>query len=397
MKNLATLESRGEFPALIEGLRNLVEQDRRAVTQKWVKHWMARRWRNLFLSEAVKDPVALAAATGIGDTRPARERIARRFLFDSSTEEWTEELPPVEVDKVPNTTLVLSPGLLTGFLPQRAFGKTLVAIGQRYDMPVVRALNNPLRSSEANVADLERTFDQGLGLSATGEPLTSGRRPGKIMLIGYSKGCVDGFRYLVTHPEIKSRIACFYNWAGPVLGTPIADRGEAVLRKLARIGVDAKGIRGNPPKLVKRLLPAAAWKRFFERAEEYDIPGAIHSLTTRYGEAFFAEHGELLDSMNIPFFFLAGVTSFWKVPLSQKLAYLDLAKSDPHNDMQVPASRAKVDLPMASHLSLVRGHHWDMAYPSFSRFKLSNGFHAFPRGAALAAMVQLAAELGLID
>jgi len=72
MKNLATLESRGEFPALIEGLRNLVEQDRRAVTQKWVKHWMARRWRNLFLSEAVKDPVALAAATGIGDTRPAR-------------------------------------------------------------------------------------------------------------------------------------------------------------------------------------------------------------------------------------------------------------------------------------------------------------------------------------
>jgi hypothetical protein len=54
---------------------------------------------------------------------------------------------------------------------------------------------------------------------------------------------------------------------------------------------------------------------------------------------------------------------------------------------------------MATHIAMLHGHHWDIAYPPFPRgIRLTspNLDHRFPRKAALVAVWLLLAELGLI-
>lgn len=66
--------------------------------------------------------------------------------------------------------------------------------------------------------------------------------------------------------------------------------------------------------------------------------------------------------------------------------------------MQLTSANAFLPMPMATHLGVLRGHHWDLAYPSFRKRRwLNNTYHPFPKEAALVAIVTLAAELGLID
>jgi hypothetical protein len=71
---------------------------------------------------------------------------------------------------------------------------------------------------------------------------------------------------------------------------------------------------------------------------------------------------------------------------------------DRFDDMQVTSANASLPMPMATDLGVLRGHQWDLAYPSFSkRGWLNKTYHPFPKEAALAAIVTLAAEFGLID
>jgi hypothetical protein len=49
--------------SVIAEVRRQVTADSRAYTDHHVEAWCARRWRFLFLKEAVKDPVALDYAT----------------------------------------------------------------------------------------------------------------------------------------------------------------------------------------------------------------------------------------------------------------------------------------------------------------------------------------------
>ena len=60
--------------------------------------------------------------------------------------------------------------------------------------------------------------------------------------------------------------------------------------------------------------------------------------------------------------------------------------------MQLGAIASQLQpLPMATELAVFRGHQWDIAYPQFSKRRWFNCH----RNAALTAMVQMAAELGL--
>ena len=61
--DLARLEEAQDYPAVIAGVRELLAQDPKAVKDPWVKGWIARRWRDLFLQEAVKDPKAVDYAS----------------------------------------------------------------------------------------------------------------------------------------------------------------------------------------------------------------------------------------------------------------------------------------------------------------------------------------------
>ena len=61
--DLAMHEAAGDYLAVIDGVRELVAKDRAAVKDPWVKGWIGRRWRDLFLQEAVKDDQAVGVAS----------------------------------------------------------------------------------------------------------------------------------------------------------------------------------------------------------------------------------------------------------------------------------------------------------------------------------------------
>ena len=125
--DLAAHEAAGDYLAVIGGVRELVAQDPAATKDPWIKGWIGRRWRDLFLQEAVKDDRAVDVASkpmilsslplpaAFKKSNP-RQAIAERFLKDAPASEWQAELPEAQYDSIENTTLILCGGLLTGML-----------------------------------------------------------------------------------------------------------------------------------------------------------------------------------------------------------------------------------------------------------------------------------------
>ena len=79
---------------------------------------------------------------------------------------------------------------------------------------------------------------------------------------------------------------------------------------------------------------------------------------------------------------------------------MEVNRYDSNNDMQLTQAQAKLNVPMASDLAMLRAHHWDMSYDAFPRLMRlgsPNLDHPFPKEAAVKAMIMLAIELGLIN
>lgn len=375
-----------------------VTRDRRAFVDPQVKAWCARRWRFLFLNEAVKDQVALDYATGrFWDRRPARQRIAAYYLAGIEDDAWSDEQPDTEVASIVRTTLIACPGLLNGLLPVRDFQDQLPKIERRFGMQVLRADAHPVRGCEANVSDLMRALEKGQGRTAAGEeiPEADAKPPGDVFLIGYSKGAPDILTTLVKQPQVSARIRCVFTWAGAIGGSEVADK---VVRDFghSRLKKDALAIA----RVGKFLMPPSIrlGKHGVPRVHEFDTASAIGDLTTSVRGGFLASHKDQLDALNLPMFYFRGATRLSEVPVSQRGGFRLLSKIDPHNDMQVTSANAALPFPMATDLGLLRAHHWDLAYPAFSKRRwLNNTYHPFPKEAALVAIVTLAAELGLIQ
>jgi hypothetical protein len=51
---------------------------------------------------------------------------------------------------------------------------------------------------------------------------------GPIVLVGYSKGTVDIFHFLIANPELARRVVAVISIAGPILGSEVAERGAWV-------------------------------------------------------------------------------------------------------------------------------------------------------------------------
>ncbi|KAI9105540.1 hypothetical protein DFS34DRAFT_16342 [Phlyctochytrium arcticum] len=95
LSHLPQLESIGDFETLIRSLRNHVQSDPRGTfADPWVKHWCARRFRNLLIREAARDARAVSVATikaedGTNiDGRCAEHKVSERFLKGSGPVEW---------------------------------------------------------------------------------------------------------------------------------------------------------------------------------------------------------------------------------------------------------------------------------------------------------------------
>lgn len=401
---LESLEREKKYPQLIKELKKLIKQDRSVFTHPFIKSWCGKRWRNLFLSEAVNDKTALKKADktkllGGKDKRPPMQKIAERYLRGDEIREWSLELPEFKLSKKRlKTTLVFAPGLLNGMLPVRAFQTAFSKVEEDLGIRIIRADLHPMRGCQENVQDLIKAIEQGAGLAANTKeiPKEDQKAPGDIILIGYSKGAPDIYHLLVARPDLKDRIRCIYNWGGAVGGSYLADDIYNSIKDM------------NIPKVEQALStflslisPAInVQSGTFRRIDEYNIKEAVYDLTTHARETFLNENMELLKSLDIPVFNITGSTTAMDVPYFQMQGVMEINRYDSNNDMQLTQAQAKMKTPMATDLAMLRAHHWDMSYdafPKLMRFGSPNLDHPFPKEAAAKAMIMLGIELGLID
>jgi hypothetical protein len=405
--DLARHEESGDYPAVIDGVRELVARGPAAFTDPWVKGWIGRRWRDLFLQEAVKDrravdyaskPALLAALplpSALKKSNP-RQAIAQRFLKDAPASEWQAEMPAAQYDSIENTTLILCGGLLTGLLhpDAHAFPVEAEQLFQDRGWRTLRADVHPMRSCEANEDDIEAAF-RGEGLNARMRPVEDPEPPGKVFLLGYSKGAPDILSFLVNHPEYHDRIKGVFTWAGAVGGSYTADGIHSQIKDLP-----IEDTYEYLSRLLAVISPAMLGRVGVRRLDEYDVKGALNDLRTDVREAFTKRHASYLDSLGIPIFGLTGATTPLEVPNFQFMDAVRLSAHDANNDMQLTQRQALLPIGMSTPIGMAHAHHWDVAYAAFPlamRAITPNLEHPWPRYAALVASWELLAELGLID
>lgn len=406
-RELASREATGDHLAVITGVREILSADPTAFTDPWIKGWIGRRWRDLFLQEAVKDKDAVEYASKppllapvplpsfLKNSNP-RRAVAERFLKDAPASEWQTEMPAAQYDSIENTTLILCGGLLTGLLHADAHSFPVEAeqLYQDRGWRTLRADVHPMRSCEANEADIEAAF-RGEGLDAQMKPITDPVAPDKVFLLGYSKGTPDILSFLIHHPEYHDRIKGVFTWGGAVGGSYTADAVYDQIKSLP-----TEGSFEYVSTLLAVISGTMLSKVGLRRYEEYDIKGAMNDLRTSVREAFNAEHAEYLDGLGIPFFGLTGATTPLEVPSIQFMDAVRLSSFDANNDMQLTQKQAILPIGMNAHIAMAHAHHWDIAYAPFPlamRVAIPNLEHRWPRYAALVANWELLAELGLID
>jgi len=402
--NLKALEQKHDYVALIKELKSMVAEDKRVFTDAYVKKWCGRRWRNLFINEASKDPAAVKTARNqlglikLKDTRSDKQKVAERYLRGDGPLEWNSEMPEAQIKAIKKTTLIFSPGLLTGMLPVHAFLHAFPALEEKYGWKILRSASHPMRSCEANVADLVAAIEKGIGADAAVNPINgkAAKKPGDIFIIGYSKGTPDALSLLVNRPDLAPRVRCLFNWAGAPGGSQLANN---IYNSVKDLPVEIAKTRIND--IMSLISPVIKLDGVvMSRMHEFDIKGAVKDLTTHAREDFNTEHHDTLDGMNIPMFNITGSTTAMEVPYFQVQGVLELNKYDANNDMQVTQKCAKIHMPMATDLAMLRGHHWDVSYnpfPKKMRFGSLGLDHPFPKEAAATAMFQFAAELGLVN
>jgi len=405
--DLARREEAGDYLAVIEGVREMVTLNPATVKDPWVKGWIGRRWRDLFMQEAVKDSKAVDYASKplllsglplpklLKKSKP-RQAIAERFLKDAPLSEWQAELPPAQHDSIENTTLVLCGGLLTGLLHPNAHAFPVEAerLFQERGWRTVRADVHPMRSCAANEADIEAAF-RGEGLDTLMQPIEDPQPPDKVFLLGYSKGTPDILSFIVNNPDYHDRIKGVFTWAGAAGGSYTADGMYNQIKDLP-----TEGSYEYLSALLSVISPAMFNRVGVRRLDEYDVKGALNDLRTDVREAFNRKHASYLDSLDIPIFALTGATTPLEVPNFQFMDAVRLSSHDANNDMQLTQKQSLLPIGMNTHLAMAHAHHWDVAYAPFPlamRAASPNLEHWWPRYAALVANWELLAELGLID
>lgn len=396
---------RADYRAVIHDVRRAVSQDStRALSDPVIQQWLGRRYRDLFLAEAEKDESARRTAKvplpmQFLDRRSGRELLAARYLKGVAREEALDELPAAKDPKIKKTTLLFVPSLLTGLLPVMAFQSVWPRLEQRFGVRILAADVHPARSSEANVDDIVAAMDSGAGRDAYSEEIAPKQiqAPADVVLMGYSKGAADALTFLVEHPEYQPRIKSFISWAGVIGGSYIADD---IAARLESTDLPDSPLSGQIGKLLREIVPVVQVDRVRDRIEQYDVAGAVRSMTTSEREQFLRDYISAFVELRIPTFTFAGVTSLSEVPYYQAMGVLQLNNYDKNNDMFITANQARLPVAHSSNLANFRGHHWDLAYDPFpwhTRMGSMNVDHRFARYPAMAALVIFLAELGLME
>lgn len=400
-KELKHLDQQGDYLALIAELKSQLAQNRRTFADPYVKEWVGKRWRNLFIQEAVQDKRALkVAGKKLGkDKRSAEQKIAERFLKGDHLTEWALDMPAAQCSAAIDTTMIFCPGFINGLLPAHAFADEFPQLQKDYGWNIFQADAHPMRGCEANNDDLLNAILHGKGFQADPGPasdrMRDGPAPDDVFLMGYSKGAPDILSTLVNHHDkLDGKVKAVVTWAGAIGGSYMADNFYEMIKH-----ADTDLLSSRLHDFLQLLVPSLTRKGPLRRLDEYDIKAGVHSLTTHARKEFFKNYHGLLDDLNIPILNITAATTALEVPTFQMADCLNLTRYDGNNDMQVTQEQAKLKIPMAAHTAMLHGHHWDISYPPFPRalrMASPNLDHPFPRKAAVIAIFKLLAELGLI-
>ncbi len=403
-KELKHLEQQGHYVELISVLKAHMQQNKRTFADPYVKEWVGKRWRNLFIQEAVHDKKALKVATKtltLGkDKRSAEQKIAERFLKGDQLTEWAITMPEAQASHKIATSLIFCPGFINGLLPAHAFSQEFPQLVQEYGWDIFQADAHPMRGCEANQDDLLRAILEGKGFKADPGAASDQFRdpvaPDSVVLMGYSKGAPDILSTLAHHHDkLDNKVKCVVTWAGAIGGSYMADNFHELIKN-----ADTELLTNRLHDFLQLLVPSLTRKGPLRRLSEYDIKAGVESLTTKARAEFFKQYHGVIDELNIPIINITAATTALEVPTFQMADCLGLTRYDGNNDMQVTQEQAKLKIPMAAHAAMLHGHHWDISYPPFPRairMTSPNLDHPFPRKAAVTAIMKLVAELGLTD
>ena len=280
---------------------------------------------------------------------------------DVPNSEWQAEMPQRNIIRSRTPPLMLCGGLLTGLLHADAhvFPVEADQLYKDRGWRTIRADVHPMRSCEANEADIEAAF-RGEGLDAQMRLIENPEPPDKVFMLGYSKGSPDILSFLVNRPEYQDRIKGVFTWGGAVGGSFTADGIYGQIKDLP-----TEGSYEYVSKLLSVISPAMLNTVGVRRLDEYDVKGAMKDLCTDVREAFNKKHAEYLDSLGIPMFALTGATSPLEVPNIQFMDAVRLSQTDANNDMQLTQKQAILPIGMNTHIAMAHAHHWDIAYAAF--------------------------------
>lgn len=399
---------RKDYLTVINEVRDAMAADPLAAVQDPViNDWLGQRYRNIFVQEAVQSEKALKEAgapfpLSMMDKREDDVKIANRFFKRIDPEEIGVQMPEAQVGSMENSTFVFAPGLITGLLPSLGFQSVWPKLVERFGINVLAVDAHPMRSGEENTADMVNALEKGIGtapdergsyITAEDDPTP----PKDVIIMGYSKGSVDTLTMLKNRPDLAPRVKAFVGWAGAIGGSYSADDIYNKIKDRTEFDV-INDLHGKLGKLLLQLVPVIQVERVNRRIPEYDIKGAIQSLTTWYRDEFNNEHEDFFAELGVPMFYFSGAATVFEVPWFQRQATWDLAKIDPLNDMQVTQAQTRPPIENPPHLAMFRANHWDLSYDTFPWFTTMGSQHLknpFPREAAMAALVLFMSELGL--
>lgn len=399
---------RKDYLTVINEVRDAIAADPLAAVQDPViNDWLGQRYRNIFVQEAVQSEKALKEAgapfpLSVMDKREDDVKIANRFFKRIDPEEIGVQMPEAQVGSMENSTFVFAPGLITGLLPSLGFQSVWPKLVERFGINVMAVDAHPMRSGEENTADMVNALEKGIGtapdergsfITAEDDPTP----PKDVIIMGYSKGSVDTLTMLKNRPDLAPRVKAFVGWAGAIGGSYSADDIYNKIKDRTEFDV-INDLHGKLGKLLLQLVPVIQVERVNRRIPEYDIKGAIQSLTTWYRDEFNNEYEDFFAELGVPMFYFSGAATVFEVPWFQRQATWDLAKIDPLNDMQVTQAQTRPPIENPPHLAMFRANHWDLSYDTFPWFTTMGSQHLknpFPREAAMASLVLFMSELGL--
>lgn len=242
---------------------------------------------------------------------------------------WLWLLPDEPVASADSVPLPLNPDELAVFLVTGAFAECAGEAALPYIAGAER-----LRSGGALVEHIVVSGRSGTASNARqiAEAIERAQVPQErqIIIVGFSKGSLDTLRFLTDYPEVAGTIDAMISVAGPIYGSPLADK--------------AKG-----------TYSALLAKAPYDKCPPGD-GGVLESLSPATATEWLASNALPL---HVRYYSIAGFTTRKHVARMLVPAWKILNKTDVRNDGQVFAADAVI--PGATLLGLANADHWGIA------------------------------------